>query len=245
MKPLWRIDEFAQVVQQALEAGDYPGPRSARVRPVPDRRTIRYYTTLGLLDRPAQMRGRVAYYGPRHVLQLAAIKQLQARGATLRQVQQELAGADEEHLRRWARIPEEFWKQWSLPPEAASEEKPSAPASPSRGRPFWRQVPELPQEPLPAELPSPYPVQPAASIRLAPGATLVLEGVGPQQLDPRTLWSLRSELERLREKLAALGLVPPEKPDASRTSKQEAPGRGTPGLGGELGTVRSREEPNA
>ena len=73
-------------------AVDYAGQASGRVRDVPDRRTIRYYTTLGLIDRPAAMRGRTALYGLRHLLQLAAIKRLQAHGLSLAEVQQRLVG---------------------------------------------------------------------------------------------------------------------------------------------------------
>src|SRR5262249_33767362 len=79
---LWTIDDLSARVAEALSAG-YAGVRSGRVRNVPDCRTIRYYTTLGLLDRPAVMRGRTALYGPRHLLQLVAIKRLQAQGLSL------------------------------------------------------------------------------------------------------------------------------------------------------------------
>ena len=77
---LWTIDELGERVAEALGGPGYDGVPSGRVRDVPDLRTIRYYTTLGLLDRPAAMRGRTALYGPRHLLQLVAIKRLQARG---------------------------------------------------------------------------------------------------------------------------------------------------------------------
>ena len=73
---------------------------SGRVRDVPDLRTIRYYTTLGLLDRPAAMRGRTALYGSRHLLQLAAIKRLQARGLSLAAVQERVVGISDASLRR-------------------------------------------------------------------------------------------------------------------------------------------------
>src|SRR5205823_13215113 len=52
-------------------AADYAGVNNGRVRDVPDRRTVRFYTTLGLIDRPAALRGRTALYGRRHLLQLA------------------------------------------------------------------------------------------------------------------------------------------------------------------------------
>ena len=40
-----------------VETDGYDGPPNGRVRDVPDRRTIRYYTTIGLLDRPAEVSG--------------------------------------------------------------------------------------------------------------------------------------------------------------------------------------------
>src|SRR5881392_2255064 len=99
---LWTIDELGTRAALALSV-DYAGPPNGRVREVPDRRTIRYYTTLGLLDRPAEMRGRTALYGRRHLLQLVAIKRLQARGLSLAEVQVELAAASDERLERIAR----------------------------------------------------------------------------------------------------------------------------------------------
>src|SRR2546423_1258101 len=89
--PRWTLDELGAQVALAL-AVDYAGPADGRVRDLPDRRTIRYYTTLGLLDRPAELRGRTALYGRRHLLQLVAIKKLQARGLSLAEVQRALVG---------------------------------------------------------------------------------------------------------------------------------------------------------
>src|SRR5947209_4399212 len=102
---LWTIDELGSQVALALSV-DYEGQASGRVRDVPDRRTIRYYTTLGLLDRPAEMRGRTALYGRRHLLQLVAIKRLQARGLSLSELQQQLLGLTNAALARLARVPE-------------------------------------------------------------------------------------------------------------------------------------------
>ena len=86
-------------------AVDYHGQPSGRVRAVPDRRAIRWYTTIGLIDRPVAHRGRTALYGPRHLLQLVAVKRLQARGLPLVAIQQELAGATDNQLARVARLP--------------------------------------------------------------------------------------------------------------------------------------------
>jgi hypothetical protein len=104
-EPRWTLDELAGQVDTAL-AVDYPGPPSGRVRAVPDRRAIRWYTTIGLIDRPVAHRGRTALYGPRHLLQLVAVKRLQARGLPLVAIQQELAGATDFQLARVARLPE-------------------------------------------------------------------------------------------------------------------------------------------
>jgi hypothetical protein len=68
----WTINELAKRVEQALRGAEYNGQASGRVREVPDTRAIRYYTTLGIFDRPAAMRGRTALYGPRHLFQLVA-----------------------------------------------------------------------------------------------------------------------------------------------------------------------------
>src|ERR1700738_4259168 len=102
--PLWTIDELSTQVALALSV-DYAGQANGQVRDVPDRRTIRYYTTLGLLDRPARLRGRTALYGRRHLLQLVAIKRLQARGAALAQLQQQLLGLADAGLARLGRVP--------------------------------------------------------------------------------------------------------------------------------------------
>ena len=103
-EPRWTLDELAERVDLAL-AVDYHGQPSGRVRAVPDRRAIRWYTTIGLIDRPVAHRGRTALYGPRHLLQLVAVKRLQAKGLPLVAIQQELAGATDSQLARVARLP--------------------------------------------------------------------------------------------------------------------------------------------
>jgi len=100
----WTIDELGAETARALSV-DYEGPPNERVREIPDLRTIRYYTTLGLIDRPLGMRGRTALYGRRHLLQLVAIKRLQAGGTTLADVQRHLVGLSDAALERLARLP--------------------------------------------------------------------------------------------------------------------------------------------
>src|SRR3954466_3310278 len=100
----WTIEELSERVADALAVG-YPGQPSGRVREGPDRRTIRWYTTIGLVDRPTAMRGRTALYGRRHLLQLAAVKKLQSAGRTLAEIQELLLGATDRRLAELAQIP--------------------------------------------------------------------------------------------------------------------------------------------
>lgn len=152
MSERWSIDELASLVAATLETVNYEGQVSRRVRQTPDKRTIRFYITLGLLDRPLEMRGRTAYYGRRHVLQLAAIKQLQAKGMSLVEVQAALAGANDQQLAEWSGIPPDFWEKHQPAPasppgvseilKATSAGNASLESSP-RSRPFWIQAPKF------------------------------------------------------------------------------------------------------
>jgi DNA-binding transcriptional MerR regulator len=124
---LWTLDQLRDAVVGALAEG-YDGPPNARVRDVPDQRTIRYYTTLGLIDRAAEMRGRTALYGRRHLLQLVAIKKLQAKGQTLAEVQRALAGQTDDALGRIAGL-------------APGRSTPGARAASRARRAFWKDAP--------------------------------------------------------------------------------------------------------
>jgi DNA-binding transcriptional MerR regulator len=129
---LWTLAELADRVASALSFG-YDGQQNRRVSDVPDTRSIRYYTTLGLLDRPAEMRGRTALYRPRHLWQLVAIKRLQADGHTLAEIQHELAAASDNTLKRLANVPDAgFWRHIPAAPPAALASRPAPPPSASR-----------------------------------------------------------------------------------------------------------------
>ena len=134
---------------RALQAGSYTPAESKRVRAVPDTRTIRYYTTLGLIDRPIEMSGRTALYGDKHVLQLVAIKRLQAKKLTLSDIQQQLVGATEKKLRELATLPTEFWQasdRYLEKSRAATVPAPHVEPTPYElAEPqFWAEQPALP-----------------------------------------------------------------------------------------------------
>ena len=93
------LDELSERVARELDGRGLLGAApDARVAAAPDARTVRYYTTLGLIDRP-RIEGRQARYGERHLLQLLAIKALQAFELPLAQIQQRLYGRSDAELK--------------------------------------------------------------------------------------------------------------------------------------------------
>jgi DNA-binding transcriptional MerR regulator len=194
------LDELSAQVALALASG-YAGQTNGRVREVPDRRTIRYYTTLGLLDRPADVRGRTALYGARHLWQLVAIKRLQARGLALAEIQSRLLGLTDSALRELARLPEGFEAAAPAPPE-----EPAPQAGGRRGSAFWARPPA---PPAPEE--SAGGGEAAAALRhltgvaLTPGVTLLLEAARP--LDELDLEALRAAAAPLLKLLEARRLL--------------------------------------
>ncbi|MFD1535924.1 helix-turn-helix domain-containing protein [Nonomuraea guangzhouensis] len=100
MSDTWTIRELAEHAADALRA--HAQPLNGRVRDVPGERLIRWYTTIGLVDPPLTRRGRIAQYGRRHLLQLVAIKRLQAAGRSIAEIQTTLTGATDATLERTA-----------------------------------------------------------------------------------------------------------------------------------------------
>jgi hypothetical protein len=138
MVAMWTLSEL--VSEAAARLAQLPAPKNGQVRAVPDERTIRYYSTIGLLERPAAMRGRTALYGPRHLAQVVAIKRMQGAGKTLAEIQALWPTLDDGALARMtgvslatkaraARTP--FWKQGSM---STSTPVPTAIAVPPHAR---------------------------------------------------------------------------------------------------------------
>ncbi|BAL90156.1 hypothetical protein AMIS_49360 [Actinoplanes missouriensis 431] len=139
---MWTMEQLVERAHAAL-AAEYPGAPNGRVRDLPDRRSIRWYTTIGLVDRPLGTRGRTALYGPRHLLQLVAIKRRQAAGRTLAEIQAELTGATDETLAAASRVPDGLLAPDE--PAAAEPTTDDAPGPDGAGRSsFWKQAPAAP-----------------------------------------------------------------------------------------------------
>jgi DNA-binding transcriptional MerR regulator len=247
-EPRWTLDELAERVDAALAVG-YHGQPSGRVRDVPDRRAIRWYTTIGLIDRPVAHRGRTALYGSRHLLQLVAVKRLQARGLPLVAIQQELAGATDTDLERVARLP----ATTGVVP--AGSDAPAAPdvdagppagptgaagvaarrlaARPARRAAFWRDPPVAAltagAEPTDPDVPVvPVPgVATLRGVRLAGGATLLLEP--GRDLDAADLQAILDAAQPLLAVLRARRLDgPPNPAPAPRRAADGEPRREHP-----------------
>ena len=123
MDETWTINELVEEVGRRIAA--LPAPKNGQVRAMPDERTIRYYATIGLLDRPAAMRGRTALYGRKHAAQVVAIKRLQAMDRSLAEIQALWPTLDDATLSRMSGI--------ELPASAAAKQRARAD--------FWKREP--------------------------------------------------------------------------------------------------------
>src|SRR3954452_1817711 len=148
MAGAWTIGELAELAGAAL--ADDPVRVNGRVRELPNERLIRWYTTIGLLDPPLARRGRTALYGPRHLLQLVAVKRRQAAGLAIAQIQAELTGATDDMLREVARLPQ------VVPSGAAGD-------SPRPRERFWAAPPAADRPPRPQTRPLRGTARPAAA----------------------------------------------------------------------------------
>jgi DNA-binding transcriptional MerR regulator len=124
----WTLSELASEVAARIAA--LPAPSNGQVRAVPDERTVRYYGTIGLLDRPLAMRGRTALYGRRHLAQVVAIKRLQTMGRSLAEIQELWPTLDDLTLARMSGI--------QLPPQTTAS---GGAPRPQGRREFWKGEP--------------------------------------------------------------------------------------------------------
>ncbi len=192
---LWRLAELRNRAADALT--HYKASENGQVTAIPDARTIRYYGTLGLLDKPAEMRGRTAFYGRRHLLQLVAIKRLQAQGHKLAEIQQELSGRGDAELEELAKVP-----AFSGP----ARETAAPSATPRRSEAFWSApVPETASETCPNPAGDLH-VRHQLSLELAPGICVVVDTRTTPSAE--NLAALSKASQALIEALRTCGLTP-------------------------------------
>ena len=242
MTASWTIQELRQQVEERLADDD--APANGQVRAVPDERSIRYYTTLGLLDRPT-LRGRTALYRPRHLAQLVAIKRFQSEGKTLAEIQVLLPAMDDHALARLSGIAIEtkapragsrrdFWREPVVvveaepAPESESESEPEPEPEPESDSPIPRLPTPAPVSPPPVS-PPPAPVSPSAvsllELHLAPGVRLAFHATRPAtDADAHALLTAATPLlaELLRRHLITPATTP-SNPNTSPTRSLEDP----------------------
>jgi len=204
----YTITELADASAAALDELSIAA-RNGQVRDRPDVRTIRYYGTLGLIDPPAEMTGRTARYGDRHLLQVLAVKAVQARGDSLADAQRTLVGASDEELRS-AIGPGLPAALAAVPPPAPAAAQTGNDAGRPSGHPFWRAPPVSPAAAVPAASLGPHAAdagmpRPFVAVPLGAGATLLIEGSAVGAIDAA---ALRATAVPLLAYLTEAGLLP-------------------------------------
>lgn len=176
-RELWKLDELAEKSREFLDLeGD-----SNRIQWKPNGRQIRYYTTLGLLDKPFGGRGQGAGYGPKHLLQLIAIKRLQHQGLKLSEIESILADLSTQKLAELLGYSTEWLEQL--------EEPPKEPEPARRDSEFWSVIPEPPARPTP--------VSNFYHFDLAPGATFMASETVLEHLNDDQKQQLADELRKV------------------------------------------------
>lgn len=217
MQLRWTLQDLVEEV--ALQLAALPVPRNGQVRAVPDDRTIRYYATIGLLDKPIEMRGRTAFYGKKHIAQVVAIKRLQAMGRSLAEIQGLWPTLDDATLARMSGVSftgmdpmaRAFWKSPELsearvlpPPPAPAPAVTTPPALHvvSGGAPTVGVV-------VPASGPAAAAAPPAREVRveLAPNITLALSGIDEGAVSLADVRALREAAAPLLAELASRRLA--------------------------------------
>jgi DNA-binding transcriptional MerR regulator len=164
-----------------------PAPKNGQVRAVPDERTVRYYGTIGLLDRPVATRGRTAIYGRKHLAQVIAIKRMQMLGRSLAEIQALWPTMDDETLGRMAGV--------QLAQTAQRQAR----------KEFWKSAPPVGATPVPVPMPAPAPpLSRAAEIQIPLAGNVVLTIALPDDaaLTSADLRAIRAAAAPLMDELA-------------------------------------------
>jgi DNA-binding transcriptional MerR regulator len=93
MSALFSLEELSSRINEWCEEHEVV-PASGQAGDAVSERNIRYYRTLGLIDAPEG-----GGYGEKHLLQLTALRLLQAQGLPLRRIRELLYGRSLEELR--------------------------------------------------------------------------------------------------------------------------------------------------
>lgn len=92
-----KLDELVEIANHLISLV-VPEQPSDRVAETLNERTLRYYITEGLIDRPLGKEGTAALYGYRHLLQVLAIKLLQGSYLPIRRIREILTDRSNEDM---------------------------------------------------------------------------------------------------------------------------------------------------
>jgi DNA-binding transcriptional MerR regulator len=91
------LPEFARVSEEVLSELGIEQKRGT-VSLVPDERTIRYYLAEGLIQPADEKQGTASVFSYKNLLQLVAVKKLQAEHLPIRKIRELVTDKDEQHL---------------------------------------------------------------------------------------------------------------------------------------------------
>jgi DNA-binding transcriptional MerR regulator len=91
------LPEFARVSEEVLSELGIEQHRGT-VSLVPDERTIRYYVSEGLIQSADEKQGTASVFSYKHLLQLVAVKKLQAEHLPIKKIRELVSGKDEQQL---------------------------------------------------------------------------------------------------------------------------------------------------
>jgi DNA-binding transcriptional MerR regulator len=187
------LPEFAAVCERIVSGLDLEQERGT-VTSVPDERTIRYYIAEGLIQATDEKQGTSSVFSYLNLLQVVAVKKLQAEHFPIRKIREVVAGKSEQELETLLGIGQESGTKGSDAKRYLESLLTSAPegARPLRSTRFTRRSPAAPS---PA---SPSAESPAGSwqrIEIEPGLEL---HVRSDYTPPATSARTRSLAERIR-----------------------------------------------
>jgi DNA-binding transcriptional MerR regulator len=92
-----KLDELVGIANELINLV-VPRQPSDRVAEILNERSLRYYITEGLIDRPVGKEGTAALYGYRHLLQALIVKALQGAYLPIKRIREILAGKNDQEL---------------------------------------------------------------------------------------------------------------------------------------------------
>lgn len=101
----FNIDELVEQSARMIELF-VPKQERYKVTDYPDARTVRFYITRGLMDKPNRYNGQRAIYGSKHLLQLITIKYFQSEYLSIKKIHEIIDGLCQDELLKLIKNPQ-------------------------------------------------------------------------------------------------------------------------------------------